>query len=595
MNDKSQNIQSSILLEFKQGKKKTAILKQQEYLINNSKDNDARLNLAYMYVNSNLINEAVKEYKIVLKNKQDLQVMFNLAICFLSLNKFVESEKLLKKIIKIDKSHFKAHRSLGDIYFKQNNLNKAFKFLNTAKQIISDDPILLNTFGLIEMKRNNFEVSEKYFLESLKRKKNYKSALNNLAALYQKTGQISKSVKIFKKLLLIFPNDQNLLNNLGNVLIDLNLYEEAIINLKKAININSSESSFFSNLGRALFFYGKYKDAEEMLNNSLDLNPNNHEALLIFFYILIIKKDLKKAWHYFNSRLNVKNYFIPNNLKLINNIKDIKNKKILVLREAGLGDEILFSSIYTELIKQNNNVIIECDHRLKNIYKRSFNYDKFISKSSFLRSKSNLIKYDFSIYAGSLCGIFRKNLSDFNYNEYLKPNIKKVKYFHRKLRNINLMPKIGISWISTRLDLGKDKSVDLKELLPILKRKNFSFVNLQYGDFNKKIYYFNKKYNLNIIDIPELDKFKDIEGLLALISGLDLVITVRNTTAHLSGSIGKQTLLLAPDNRAQLFYWMLSKNKTPWYPSIKIFKKNINWNEAINNIQLYLNKSFKIK
>ena len=103
MNDKSQNIQRSILLEFKQGKKKTAILKQQEYLINNSKDNDARLNLAYMYVNSNLIKEAAKEYKIVLKNKQDLQVMFNLAICFLSLNKLHSSLiKLCSKIIWAD-------------------------------------------------------------------------------------------------------------------------------------------------------------------------------------------------------------------------------------------------------------------------------------------------------------------------------------------------------------------------------------------------------------------------------------------------------------------------------------------------------------
>ena len=72
-----------------------------------------------------------------------------------------------------------------------------------------------------------------------------------------------------------------------------------------------------------------------------------------------------------------------------------------------------------------------------------------------------------------------------------------------------------------------------------------------------------------------MDKFNDIERLLALISELDLVLTVSNTTAHLAGSIGKKTLLLAPDNRAQLFYWMLSSDSTPWYPSIQIFKKNI--------------------
>ena len=90
MNNKLQNVHSSILLEFKQGNKKTAILKQQQYLINNPKNRDARLNLAYMYVNSNMINEAIAEYQIILKNKKDLQTMFNLAICF----KFFESNIL---------------------------------------------------------------------------------------------------------------------------------------------------------------------------------------------------------------------------------------------------------------------------------------------------------------------------------------------------------------------------------------------------------------------------------------------------------------------------------------------------------------------
>ena len=94
------------------------------------------------------------------------------------------------------------------------------------------------------------------------------------------------------------------------------------------------------------------------------------------------------------------------------------------------------------------------------------------------------------------------------------------------------------------------------------------------------------------MDIIEIDKFNDIDKLLALISELDLVLTVSNTTAHLSGAIGKKTFLLAPDNRAQLFYWMFSKERTPWYPSIKIFKKKNNWESALKDIQLNLNKIF---
>ena len=590
MDIKTENFHVKILSEFSKGNKKIAISKLKQYLLVNPKDINARLDLAYMYINFDQIHEAIDEYKYIIKKEQNLQAMFNLAVCFSSQKKFYKCEMLLKKIIKIDNNHFKAYRALGDVYFNLNNLEQASKFLKLAKQLVSNDPILLNTLGAVEMKKGNYGISEKYFLKSIQNKKDNRSAFNNIAALYQKTGQVNKSLEIFNALLLKFPNDQNLLNNIGNVLIDLNRYEDAIKHLQNAIKINSSQSTFFSNLGRALFFLEKYKDAEKMLNKSLDLNPKNYEAHLIFFYLLIIKKDLKNAWKHFEARLNVKNYFIPKNLNLLGNIK---NKKILVLREAGLGDEILYSSMYSELIKKNNKIVIECDHRLKNIFKRSFNYDNFISKSLTLRNNSSLDKFDLSIYAGSLSGIFRKDLSDFDYNNYLKPNLKYVEYYKRKLRKINQLPKIGFSWISTRLDLGKDKSIELEELLPIFKRKNLSFVNLQYGDFAKTIDDFNKKHKLSIIDIPELDKFNNIEGLLALISGLNLVLTVSNTTAHLAGSIGKKTLMLAPDNRAQLFYWMFSTDKTPWYPSIQIFKKNIYWDKALKNIQLSLDRIFK--
>lgn len=590
MNNNINDILSIIFSEFNKGNKKTALLKMKEYLKKNPDDKEARFDLAYMYVKLNLTNEAISEYQIILKKTKDLQAMFNLAICFSSLNNFSKSEKLLKKIIRIDKSHFKAYRALGDIYFNLKKLEKASRFLNLARKLIPYDPVLLNLLGALEMKKGNYENSEKYFLASIKNKKDYKSAFNNLAALYQKTGKINESLIIFNELLLKFPKDPNLLNNIGNVLIDLNRYKDSIKHLKKAIVINSSQSSFFSNLGRALFFCKKYKEAKYFLNQSLKLNSHNYEAHLILFYLFIIEKNFNNAWKFFNSRLHVKNYFIPYNLSLLRNIK---NKKILVLREAGLGDEILYSSMYRELIKKNNNIVIECDYRLKTIFKRSFNFNSFISKSLTLRKKSNLAKFDLSIYAGSLSNYFRKNLSDFNYKDYLQPNTKYAEYYKKKLRKINQLPKIGISWISTRLDLGKDKSIELEQLLPILKTKNLSFVNLQYGDFTKIIDDFNKKHKLNIINIPELDKFNDIERLLALISELDLVLTVSNTTAHLSGSIGKKTLLLAPDNRAQLFYWMLSKNSTPWYPSIQIFKKNINWDKPLKDIQLNLNKIFK--
>ena len=52
-------------------------------------------------------------------------------------------------------------------------------------------------------------------------------------------------------------------------------------------------------------------------------------------------------------------------------------------------------------------------------------------------------------------------------------------------------------------------------------------------------------------------------------------------------------MLNVSDNRAQLFYWMFLQDKTPWYPSIQIFKKNINWDTALKNVYLHLDRIFK--
>ena len=76
--------------------KNNDIIKLEKYLRRNPDDHNARLNLAYLFVNSNLLNAAIKQYQTILNKKEDLKTMFNLAICFSNLNKLKESETFTK-------------------------------------------------------------------------------------------------------------------------------------------------------------------------------------------------------------------------------------------------------------------------------------------------------------------------------------------------------------------------------------------------------------------------------------------------------------------------------------------------------------------
>ena len=58
----------------------------------------------------------------------------------------------------------------------------------------------------------------------------------------------------------------------------------------------------------------------------------------------------------------------------------------------------------------------------------------------------------------------------------------------------------------------------------------------------------------------------------ALVSCLDLVITVDTSVAHLAGALGHPTWVILPfmpDYR-----WMLDRADSPWYPTMRLFRQN---------------------
>jgi ADP-heptose:LPS heptosyltransferase len=63
----------------------------------------------------------------------------------------------------------------------------------------------------------------------------------------------------------------------------------------------------------------------------------------------------------------------------------------------------------------------------------------------------------------------------------------------------------------------------------------------------------------------------DFSETAALISCLDLVITVDTSVAHLSGALGRPTWILLPYTPD--YRWLLDRDDSPWYPSVRLFRQ----------------------
>ena len=64
----------------------------------------------------------------------------------------------------------------------------------------------------------------------------------------------------------------------------------------------------------------------------------------------------------------------------------------------------------------------------------------------------------------------------------------------------------------------------------------------------------------------------DFAETAALISCLDLVITVDTSVAHLAGALGTPTWILLPYTPD--YRWLLGRDDSPWYPSVRLFRQD---------------------
>ena len=63
----------------------------------------------------------------------------------------------------------------------------------------------------------------------------------------------------------------------------------------------------------------------------------------------------------------------------------------------------------------------------------------------------------------------------------------------------------------------------------------------------------------------------DFSETAALVSCLDLVITVDTSVAHLAGALGRPTWMLLPYTPD--YRWLLNRTDSPWYPSVRLFRQ----------------------
>ena len=594
------------------------------------------LDIGLHYHKLGKFDKAIKAYNKALKiNSFQPDALWLKGLVLMEFSKFNESINLLKLAIKKRPKDAKIINDLGIVYEKAGNNELAFMTFQHAISIDNNLPQAHINLSRYHLQKNNYDESLNQIDCAIKLDSKMAEAHNTKGMILEKLDKPKEALSSFSNALLNEPNNPDILINQVRVLCDLGHFEDALKNLFHAQNnLEESSSKWNDSLlmyGLILHKKGEYVLAKDKYDQVLKKDPLHFEALvnradinLIFgdingsyqdYYsalrvqedspdviynlsrLLLLEGKFSKGWLKFESRWQTaqfKRHFKGRSIIKWDGVK-YDGLNLLLWGEQGLGDQILFLSQLEELLSMKIYPTIEVDERLVKVISRSFPGLKIFPYGE---TPSDLFdKLNAQISLGSLGSvIFKESSYKVSSLSFIKPDEYKTKELRKKyLEKSGDKLLIGISWMSINKQFGSIKSLPLSNWGKILSFNDVKYYSLQYGKVIKEVEQWNENNKTYINTDPYLDHILDIDLALSQINAMDIIITTSNTTAHLAGSIGKETWVMVP--KVPEWRWGIKGSRSQWYNSVKIFRqeKQFNWEQVVETVYKELNIFIKNK
>ena len=263
----------------------------------------------------------------------------------------------------------------------------------------------------------------------------------------------------------------------------------------------------------------------------------------------------------------------------------LNQETLVVWFEQGIGEKLLFSYFLQKLARMVNNVTVVTDPRLIKLYKKEYKNWDFIDETSI----KELPTADYHCASGDLVNLWLKDFvagsEKFNY-PLLKPDYERRSAMAAVLSKNN-KKRIGISWRGGQDVSGKIRSMELSEILRAIPDDfDADIISFQYGDeVNNEIISNGDRR----VQISGLDTFNDIDGVLALLSCCDAVLSVDNAVAHFASFLGVPTGVLIPAGQVQ-FRWKNVQLKNLFFPGTRTFVQRVPgvWAEPASDAMTWL-------
>jgi len=468
-------------------------------------------------------------------------------------------------------------------YVEHGDLKQAEKIYHKYLSFDPDNPAVLHILGLISYHTGQLNTAVDLIQKAIRHDPQNPSFHRSLGDTYQDLNRVEDAISAYKHALKINPNCSKTLINMGNAFHKTQTYTHAMACFQKAIKIDPDCPKAYNNMGKTFQDQGSVENALAYYEKALALHQHYPEARFNRSTVLLLLGEYVKGFKDFEYRFvrSGSERIYPHQLDKPRWDGSIFfGKTLFVHSEQGLGDTIQFARYLPMLKPMGGTVIFETFKPLLNIFKSFPGVDEL---TEFSFKKKTDASFDCYIPLLSLPTVFKTDVNTIpDTVPYLFSTPEKKAYWGKKISKTGL--NIGLVW-SGKPTHGNDKnrSVDLIQFGSLFDMPGVNIYGLQ-----KEKPSFIDKENLlfqNTGFTNLADGFIDFTDTAGAIENFDLTITVDTSVAHLAGAMGKPVWLLLP--YVPDWRWLLDRNNSPWYPTMKIFRQKTvgNWEAVIEEVK----------
>jgi tetratricopeptide (TPR) repeat protein len=423
----------------------------------------------------------------------------------------------------------------------------------------------LHARGLNELQQGNYEAGANLISAALRANPASVEAWANLGLALGALERHDEAVASFDQALAIKPDFAEVLCSRAVALGRLGRHDQALAGFERALAVRPDWADALSNRGVALVNLNRQAEAIAAFQRATAIEPDHPDANCNESLAWLRLGDFRRGWAKYETRWASRDLASQRRdfaRPLWLGDETLQGKTILLHAEQGLGDTVQFVRYAPLVAGLGAQVVLEAQPALVALLSGIGGISRIVGKGE------PLPEFDVHCPLLSLPLALKTDLDSIPAAvPYLAaPDVRAATW--RDRLGPRLSPRVGIAWAGSRTNRNDyNRSIALGPLASSLQIPGVELVSIQkdVSEADRELL----RANPHIRHVG--DELEDFGDTAAVMSQLDLVISVDTSVAHLAGAMALPLWLLVPF--APDFRWMLDREDSPWYPTARLFRQ----------------------